>query len=56
MKINEINSLDINNEVSRNMDTDPNGLYTKEFFNNMYLNEENSKVSKKLYVQILITI
>ena len=48
MKINEINSLDINNEVSRNMDTDPNGLYTKEFFNNMYLNEENSKVSKKI--------
>ena len=48
MKIKEINSLDINNEVSRNMDTDPSGLYTKEFFNNVYLNEENSKVSKKI--------
>ena len=36
MKIKEINSLDINNEVSRNMDTDPSGLYTKEFFNNVY--------------------
>ena len=47
MKIKEINSLDINNEISRNMDTDPTGLYTKELLNNIYLNEENSKVSKK---------
>ena len=40
MKIKEINTLDNNNEISRNIDTDPNSLCNKEFFNNIRINEE----------------
>ena len=41
IKTKEMNSLDINNEISRNIDTDPSGLGNKEFFH------EDKKIAKK---------
>ena len=41
IKTKEMNSLDINNEISRNIDTDPSGLGNKEFFH------EDNKLPKK---------
>ena len=50
IKTKEMNSLDINNEISRNIDTDPSGLGNKEFFH------EDKKIAKRQLTQILIII
>ena len=42
LKIKESNSIDINYEISRTYETDPNNIYTKEFYNNINGNIENS--------------
>ena len=42
LKIKESNSIDINYEISRTYETDPNNFYTKEFYNNINGNIENS--------------
>ena len=42
LKIKECNSIDINYEISRTYETDPNNFYTKEFYNNINGNIENS--------------
>ena len=54
-KINEINSIDVNNEISRNIENEPSNLYPKEFFNKN-LNGENKLYKKKILIQILIVI
>ena len=42
LKIKESNSIDINYEISKTYETDPNNIYTKEFYNNINGNIENS--------------
>ena len=43
LKAKENNSLDINNEISRNIENNSNNIYSKELFNNVPTNENKYK-------------